>query len=390
MTSPDQERVRRSRADGYGTASKNKQLEGVLDMLYRRRWLIVTVFVLATAAAVAFSVTRSPQYEANALIMVELSRVPSGEAVRAEGSTPFVRSERSIATELFILQNSRAIYDRVYQRLREENAGDPSVPFPPNGDVRFLPASRTLSNAIRVTATSENPREAALLANVYAEEYVRQTRDASRSYMVQSNEFLEEQAAKRREELRRAEDQVEAYMQQTGAVGLDQSGASIVGQIANLEAQRDEARIDMQMGQTQLAELNRRLEEINPRLAKRVSSSTDRQMAALQAELDRLEEEKRVILAASSPDRARLGEINRRIPELQREVDELAEEYVEEIMVVGGVDAGAGAVGYAAQLKRDAVMQEIELEALQSRVSTMSDRLGEYQRELSSIPGQST
>src|SRR6056297_3967006 len=103
MTSPDQERTRRGRADGYGTASKNKQLEGVLDMLYRRRWLIVTVFVLATAAAVAFSVTRSPQYEANALIMVELSRVPSGEAVRAEGSTPFVRSERSIATELFIL-----------------------------------------------------------------------------------------------------------------------------------------------------------------------------------------------------------------------------------------------------------------------------------------------
>jgi len=390
MTSPDQERARRSRADGYGTASKNKQLEGVLDMLYRRRWLIVTVFVLATAAAVVFSVTQSPQYEANALIMVELSRVPTGETVRAEGSTPFVRSERSIATELFILQNSRAIYDRVYQRLREENAEDPSVPFPPNGDVRFLPASRTLSNAIRVTATSENPREAALLANVYAEEYVRQTRDASRSYMVQSNEFLEEQAAKRREELRRAEDQVEAYMQQTGAVGLDQSGASIVGQIANLEAQRDEARIDMQMRQTQLAELNRRLEDINPRLAKRVSSSTDRQITALQAELDRLEEEKRVILAASSPDRARLGEINQRIPELQREMDQLAEEYVEEIMVVGGVDAGAGAVGYAAQLKRDAVMQEIELEALQSRVSTMSDRLREYQRELSSIPGQST
>jgi capsular exopolysaccharide synthesis family protein len=362
----------------------------MLDMLYRRRWLIIAVFVIATAAAVVYSVTRTPLYEANALIMVELNRAPSGEAIGTEGSTPFVRSERSIATELFILQNSRAIYERVSQRLQAMNAEDASVPFPPSGNVVFQPASRSLSNAIRVTATSENPREAALLANVYAEEYVRQTRDASRSYLVQTNDFLEEQATERRQELRRAEDRLEEYMEQTGAVGLNQSGASVVGQIANLEAQRDEARIDMQMRQTQLAALTNQLEDVNPQLARRVSSNVDRQIAALQAELDQLKEEKRVILGSPNPDRVRLGEIDQRVPELQQEVDRLAEEYVEEVMAVGGVDAGSSAVGYAAGLKRDAVMQEIELEALQSRVASMNDRLREYQQELSSIPGQST
>lgn len=395
MNSMDQGRGRNDRSYGYGRTeknTKNKQLESMLDMLYRRRWLIVTVFVLATVAAVLYSVSQEPRYQANALIMVELNRMPGGETAMTEGSTPFVRSDRSIATELFILQNSRAIYDRVNQRLQDMHEEDASIPYPPRGGVQFQPASRNLNNAIRVAASSVNPREAALLANVYAEEYVRQTRDASRTYLVQANDFLEEQATKRRDELRVAEDQVEEYMLRTGTVGLNQSGASVVARIANLEAQRDEARIDMQMRQTQLTALTNQLEDVNPQLAKRVSSNVDRQIAALQTELDQLEEEKRIILGSSSqnPDRARLAEINQRIPALQQEMNQLAEEYVEEVMAAGGMDAGASAVGYAAGLKRDAVMQEIELEGLQSRIATMNERLREYQQELSNIPGQST
>jgi capsular exopolysaccharide synthesis family protein len=393
MTSPDQEQARRARGGGYeyaGAPPKNRQIEGVLDMLFRRRWIIAAVFVLATAAAVVYSFTQVPRYEANALVMVELNRMPSGEAVSAEGNTPFVRSDRSIATELFILQNSHAIHTRVHERLRELSAEDPSVSYPPKGGVQFQPASRSLNNALRVTAVSTDPQEAALLSNVYAEEYVRQTRDASRTYLVQANDFLEEQAASHRDKLRAAEDRVEEYMLQTGAVGLNQSGAAVVSRMANLEAQRDEARINMQMGQTQLAAIERQLEDINPQLARRVSSNVDRQLAALQAELARLEDEKRVILAAPNPDRQRLQEINQRVPELQREMDELSSEFVEEVMAAGGIEAGTSAIGYATELSRNAVAQRIELEGLQSRISTMNQRLGEYQQELNSIPGQST
>lgn len=393
MSSPNSDYPHRAQADGYGYSagpSKNKQIESVLDMLFRRRWIIIAVFVLATVAAVIYSATRVPSYQANALIMVELNRAPSGEAVSAEGNTPFVRSDRSIATELFILQNSHAIYSRVNERLQAMHEEDPAVPYPPRGGVQFQPASRSLTNAIRVSASSTDPREAALLANVYAEEYVRQTRDASRTYLVQANSFLEEQAAKRRAELRAAEDQVEEYMLRTGSVGLNQSGASVVAQIANIEAQRDEARIDMQMRQTQLNSLKRELEGIHPELARRVSADVDRQLAALQAELAQLEEEKRTILAAASPDRQRLAEINERIPELQQEMDRLSEDYVSEVMAAGGVEGGASAINYAMGLKRDAIAQQIQLDGLQARIQTMNQRLGEYQRELSSIPGQST
>ena len=377
---------------GYAASqSKNKQIERVLDVLYRRRWIIATVFVLVMGVGIVYTLQQEPVYQATSLIMVELNRMPGGESFVSEGNTPFVRSDRSIATELFVLQNSYTINARVNERLREMNAEDPSVAFPPRGGVQFSPASRSINNAIAVSATSLNPQEAALLANLYAEEYVRQTQDASRTHLVQTHDFLEKQAAKRREELRTAEDAVESYMERTGAVGLNQEGSSLVARIAGLEAQRDEARIDMQMKQTQLSSINAQLNDINAQLPRRVASNVDRRLAALQENLTRLEEERRVILGyTGTQDQKRLGEINAEIPRLEAEVDQLTQEYVNEVMAVGGNQEGSSAVGFAVEMKRNAVQQGIEVEGLQSRIGTLTDRLREYQAQLANIPGQST
>ena len=377
---------------GYAASqSKNKQIERVLDVLYRRRWIIATVFVLVMGVGIVFTLQQEPTYQATSLIMVELNRMPGGETLVSEGNTPFVRSDRSIATELFVLQNSYTINARVNERLREMNAEDPSVAFPPRGGVQFSPASRSINNAIAVSATSLNPQEAALLANLYAEEYVRQTQDASRTHLVQTDEFLEKQAAKRREELRTAEDAVESYMERTGAVGLNQEGSSLVARIAGLEAQRDEARIDMQMKQTQLSSINAQLNDINAQLPRRVASNVDRRLAALQENLTRLEEERRVILGyTGTQDQKRLGEINAEISRLEAEVGQLTQEYVNEVMAVGGNQEGSSAVGFAVEMKRNAVQQGIEVEGLQSRIGTLTDRLREYQAQLANIPGQST
>jgi capsular exopolysaccharide synthesis family protein len=368
--------------------SQNKTMEQALDVLYRRRWIIIVTFLLVAAGAMIHAFSQEPWYQANAIIMVDLGRMPGTENVVAEGSTPFVRSDRTVATELFILQNSYTIAQRVNQRLEDEREGEAR----PRGGVQFGPASRSINNAIMVSSTSASPEDAARLANVYAEEYVRQTQDASRSYLSTSRSFLEEQEAQRRQELRTAEDAVEAYMRRTGAVGLGAAGAAVVGRLANVEAQRDESRIDLQVKQTQLETIERELEAINPRLAQRVSSDIERRMAAIQAELTTLETERQTILTRAAgggqQNEGRLQTLNRQIASLQSDLNALSERQVEEILAVGGVDGNA--VSYAAGLKQQATQLRIEIDGLQSRIGNMNTRAREYQGELSSIPGQST
>ena len=370
---------------------QKKTIEQALDMLYRRRWIIIASFLLATVGAAFYAFSQEPWYEANALIMVDLGQTPGTEtAVTPVGSTPFVRSNRSIATELFILTNSYTIQQRVNQRLQEESSSGSR----PVGGVSFAPASRSVPNALMVMSQSNAPADAATLANVYAEEYIRQTQDASRSYLSTSRSFLEDQEAQRRAELRKAEDAVKDYMERTGAIGLDAAGNAAVGSLAQAEAARDESRLELQVKQTTLGGIEDELEAINPRLVKRVSSGVERQMEGVQTDLAEKEAKRQEILnfaakrGTDPQQNPQLAPLNREIANLQAEYDRLSKQLVQELLAVGGQEGSA--VSYAAELKRQATQLRIEIGGLQSRISSINGRVREYQGDLQSIPGQST
>ena len=390
MNYPDLERQPNA---GYPRAQQTPQkktVEQALDMLYRRRWIIIASFLLVTVGSVFYAFSQSPWYQANALIMVDLNRMPGTESAAPAG-TEFVRSDRSIATELFILQNSYTIMQRVNQRLREEGV---SRGERPDGGVMFAPANRSVANALMVKSTSSSPEDAALLANVYAEEYIRQTQDASRSYLSTSRTLLEDQEAQRRAELRDAEDAVKVYMERSGAAGLDASGMRVVGSLAQAEATRDESRLELQVKQTQLDTIERELKAINPRLAQRVSSGLERQMEVLRTSLAEKEAKRQEIINfatknGTDPNRnPQYATLNREIAGLQAEMNSLSQNYVEEVLAVGGQEGSA--VAYAGDLKRQATQLQIEIDGLKSRISNVNGRVQEYRGELQSIPGQST
>ena len=405
MQTPETDRERGSSSRGYSytpSQTKNKQLEQILDTLYRRRLIIIVALVVVTAGALFYSLTLEPEYQASALIMIELERAPSGASGALEEGTPFVRSDRSLATELFILQNDRDIHRRVYERLKEMAASDPSVTYPPKGRVAFGPANRMLDNALQVLATSPSPREAVLLADIYAEEYVRQTKDVSRTYLTQTQGFLEEQAEQRQAELQAAEDEVQTFMEANQAEGLTESGASVVSKIASLEAQREAAELDRQMRQAQMATTEEALNEISPQLAQLMVSDTDRRVAELQTEVARLEAEKQQIFsietrvngldaeATRQKRAADLADLDRRIAAARAEALTLSESYVQEALGAGGVNGGPGAVSYAVQLRQQMVSDNITLEGINARIDMMNRQVGAMQSDLSQIPGQST
>ncbi len=405
MQTPETDRERSASSGGYSyipSQTKNKQLEQLLDTLYRRRLIIIVALVLVTTGALIYSLTLEPEYQARALVMLELQRAPSGGSGAPEASgTPFVRSDRSMVTELFILQNDQNIHRRVYQRLEEMNDEDPDVNYPPTGRVQFGPASRTLDNAIQVTSESLDRQEAARLANIYAEEYVRQTQDVSRTYLDQTYEFLEEQAEQRLEELRAAEDEVQRFMETNQAAGLTQSGEAMVSQIASLEAQRESAELDRQMRRAQMATTEEALAQISPQLVERMTSETDQRLVSLEQEIASLENRKQTILsfeagigtdatAAQQKRAEELAVIDRRLSAARAERQRLSETYVEDVLAAGGIDQGPSAVSYAAELSRQMISDDITMNGIDARINLMDRRIGEMQGELSQIPGQST
>jgi polysaccharide biosynthesis transport protein len=373
-----------------------RRVERAVDILFRRRWIVIATLVVAVVVSSAMAITREPEYEATSAVLVDVARMPGGQQ-ETIGTTPFVRGDRSVATELFIIQNSPSIASRVDQRLRQAHLDGEGVSYPVRGQIGFSQASRSVGSIIQVRATGPDPREAALLANAYAEEYVEQTRFASRSYFTTSREFLEQQEQRRRAELQEAEDALESYLRQTGTVGLNAEGAGLVNRIVMVEGARDEALIEAQMREAQIASMERELTNVNPQLAQRLSSDLDLRMQSIRDQVAELEGQRRQmerydasVGGTSERQAQRLEALDARIAALQTEMSQIAERYVDEAMSAGGYDASPAAVAHAADLQRRAAQERIALEGLQARVRSMNQRLGQYQGQLGSIPQLST
>ena len=389
----------------YDGGGNKQQLEQMLDVLFRRRWTVILTFLIIAAGATAYALTRPPEYRSSALVMVNLSRATNSMQMASgvnPGENVFAMNNRSLAGELFLIQSSHAIAQRVNKRLleaveRQDSVGTPNpLTYPPRGSVSFSAATREAS-ALRVTGLSTDPREAALLANLYAEEYVRQTQDASRTFMAQSREFLEGLQETRRAELDEAEERLANYKQRTGMVGLDPSGASLVHQLSAMEAQRDNALIELQMKEASYERIQTELETINPRLAERLASGVDQRVASLQGQLQQLEVEKTTILLRY-PDQSeaelmethnQLPAINRQIDQLQSEIRQLASQFFEEESAAGGVADGGVGLSVVSNLRNQAVAAQIDISGLRARIDNMDERIRFYESELTTIPGRS-
>jgi polysaccharide biosynthesis transport protein len=139
-------------------------LRDYLTMLRRHRWLVIVVTVLAVASTLTWSLTRTPQYAAQALITV----------------TPVVGVETSaVPTQTSSIQGLQSQIDVLASSPTRERV---ELLIGPVDIVTFSQSARD-SSSIRITATSPDPRRAALVANTYAEVFadVRREGDLERN-----------------------------------------------------------------------------------------------------------------------------------------------------------------------------------------------------------------
>ena len=370
-----------------------------MDLIVRRRWMMLLTFIVVAGVVGAYAFIREPVYEAGSIVRVELrtppSRTDEQEAHVAE-RTPFATNERPLLAELFFLRSSDAIHQRVMERLQQMQAETPeSGLYPPRGEVQYAVADNAAST-ISVIGASVEPREATRLANLYAEEYVRLTQEASRAHLTATRELLEIQKARRQEELNEADVQVEAFKKREGAVELSQETQILASQIASLEVQRDDARLDLQTRRAALQSLRQEIETGDAQLTRRIASDSEQRLRVLQTELVALRADReRTAQRYPDPDnrdervQARLDQLDQQIEQAQTETDQLAQQIIDQgFAVVGGTGTGA-ALARAAELRRTVQQEQTAIQALENKLDDIERRLANYNAELRTIPEQS-
>lgn len=153
------------------TTSEELDFSHYLDVIMRRRWVVLATFIIVFVTTTLVTFTTKPVYQASALLVIEKER---GGTQTQNGSMVENSNEDYYQTQYKLLQ-SRSLLQRVYADLALEKTEDfsqPSGVMKLQGAVTISPILR--SRLVNVRVSSHDPALAATVANRLSEAFVEQ------------------------------------------------------------------------------------------------------------------------------------------------------------------------------------------------------------------------
>ena len=398
----------------YAQQDEGVDLREILDILVRGRWILLGAVLAVALPVAAWTFAQPAQYASYSLMLVEKDDQSLADVLPTSGA--LFGQERNLENEILTLRQSMPLAltaaeslltvrrapgsrrDLDILRPVETAAGERPAT---TQDVAFrlqqvLSAAQEgkEADALRVSAVSEDPAEAALVANVYAEAFVALSQSSSRMSMNASRRFLEDQVTQRRSELQSLDGQVRAFMTREGAVALDQETAQMIDQLATLESQRNAAVVEAQVKQASVAAIRAEIGRVEPNLSGRVASGADGQIEASQLRIRTIEAELEPYYVRNPAFRtgADVPEVVTRrrdeVARLRERIAALSAQLTQESIAAGGGDAPTG-FRRVADLRAQLTDGEIALGGLAAQQAALRSQIAEIEARLGQIPGQS-
>ena len=382
-------------------------------ILLRGKWIILASVFVVTGLAGLYALDTKPLYEASSLVLIETK--PNDKAGPMFDFTGATASTK-ITNEIEILKSRLTIQAVAEALLSQKFINDKKTRIIPilapgdrtaskdslatvdevaerlSGAVYFTPIHET--DIVKITASSRDPVEAALIANVYTEIYATQNLQTSRLRTTAIREFLQSQLDSKKALLDSAENSLQEYMRSSGVVSLDAEGNKVVDQLSALEAQRDAIDVDKSSRLKTLASYKEEFEKLGQSSAKTIEESNDSYISLLQEQIAKLEVQ-RDIVTAQNPDLVdqklysdKLKEIDQQIASLKKTLAGRTEEFLKSVLPGTGSQAGGGG-SFLAEAKQRIIEQSIELQALDARKSALDGVIQDYEKKFNQIPRKS-
>lgn len=394
--------------------SGREQFNQVLDILQRGKWIIVSTFLIAIGLSIAYVYMQDPSYQATSLVMLsnEGPSQQSSQMQMFQMANPNSQWGRSTESELLLLRNSQELPLQVVNRIRElpaeyneqlkpltvtergDSLGDQQLARRISSQVRF----GSSGSMIQINAVTPSRSNAPLLANLFAREYVEFTKEISRSSLVASREFLEQQLDEQERELDAIEQRIANALREKGTTSVDAEGSALLSKVSQMESGLDRVEIELQRRQATVDALRANLEEIRPQLARSIGSTVSQEIELVQQKLADLKSQRQLTMLnnpewENPEDRPELSNVNRQIQMLQTKLAELSENYVGEMISSEGTRADSSlaseGLSRAVSLKQQIATEQIAMTGLRAEREAMTEQIQRYQTELESVPGES-
>lgn len=386
----------------HGPDAGRFSIQEMLHALRRGAWIVVGTAAIVTFVITGYTLMLPIEYAATAIVLVSPESAPVG----VNASQPL---RPDIGRELGRLQHSAEIGRRVTDRLVEMGRLlDQQAYFPvlaetgPNGAppdpavvmrrlrerVGFQMMGEQAMIAIRAESTV--PEEAARIANLYAEEYQKSSRENSRARLAAARAFLEGQVDRLGDELAEIDEFTVDFAQRRQLPARGDQGERLVAEAAAMRLRRDEAQFRRTQEEYALQVVSQELERVLPAgPAPQPPPGLEAEIAAYDQRIADLKLQAEVHYAANPALAGREQEVPA-LAELTRSIRHFEQRKAE---LVARLAAAIGTPredngGYASALQVQRIEKEALVRGLGAEVSALDQRLRSYEGQLAGIPRQ--
>jgi capsular exopolysaccharide synthesis family protein len=391
--------------------NNNLQEEGnnfkdYLNLIRNNLTSVIMITVICTSAAVIYAINARDIYKSTTSL--KLSK-PHGSILEAPLMPEFqdFGSDRFIANEIEILKSYTvrekvassltdsfsSNYDtRVYSLLLEKNSlrNDIEEIMELHDLATLLEKKMSVEqkrglDIVELSVESASPYEAALIANVYAQEYRNLNLEINRNQLISVKNFLKEQREEKQKELKNSEEDLRIFQEKGGIVALNAQASTLIDQLSQFEAQRNLTRLELTASTKVLEHYKNELEKQSPKLVGYLENlSSEAYFKTLTEQLARLQVSKDLTLAEKDPrvnTSEELRKLDLRITEIQEKLRQKSD------IIKAGIFSSSPE--QVQQLTVRILEEEINKQSLKSKLHEFENIVEKYDEKFNQLPSSS-
>ncbi|RKZ26347.1 hypothetical protein DRQ20_03180 [bacterium] len=350
----------------------------IKEIFRRRKYIFVGSIMVTLFLAILFIKITPPLYEAESKILIVLN-IPT-----VVGPNLYMGREEQMVNNEIEMIRSKKFLKRVVEKIRKERK-----------DMKILEAKNPVtallksiivgkfgeSDIITIKARANSPQDAAYLANVIAEEYVKYSTEFASSEVRLIREFLEKQIPVTEKKLKEAENALKNFKKKYGIVHLSEETKLLAKNLTELDNLYNENLVEYLTLKEKMDYLHRELSRYRKELAENFGEVLNPFFKSLREELVKLETELTMYKLQGLPeDHPKVVKLKQRIEETKQ----LMKGKIKEVVLPE--DVRGDPLDYTLKLTEEIVDGEISLVEKEAKKEAIEKVKKQYEERMKKLP----
>jgi len=271
------------------TTYKEVSIRDYIDLLFRRKWIIIISFAVIFSMSVYHNFTQPPVYESVATFIIENNdaAIPMLNALQIkESSRPFEYYQA--------IFNSRIFKKRVVESLIKSTADDLIMTLPAGDAWRLIDDNLSISNPefsdfVEMRVKANDPDIAYLLAKIASETLKARCKEIDQEESKNVVTFVEDQKGKAQVDLERVERMLQEFKEKTNALVIGENGG-LLKQLVEMESELLTIQTQRELAETNLNDYEDRLKQMEIQYDATKGKGESPEIQAMRAEINELED----------------------------------------------------------------------------------------------------